>query len=176
VLSLLGRQRRLLVLGSVLGVATVVSSCSSERSDRRPGPAEQVAVGGRTFSVTREPTEVCVHAPSRSLPSCASLDLPLSEAVFGALLDPLDAAADLLVVVTRLDASLDGLPPGAVRAVTAPDEPGGAKLAVWLALPPAGTPRVCASVHGLPPSEGFQVYRTQETPPDGVAEVAVDEC
>jgi hypothetical protein len=96
--------------------------------------------------------------------------------VFGAVLEPFDTRADLLVVVVRPDVVLDGLPPGAVRALIGPDEPRGARLAVWLALPPAGTPRVCATARGLPASQGFGVYRTIENPPGGVAEVAADAC
>ena len=167
---------RMVLVGSVLVAATFASSCASSQSDRLPGPARQVAVEGRAFTIAREPSHVCVYGPLTSLPTCLPLEFPLSKAVFGAVLEPLDTKADLLVVVTRPNVMLDGLPRGAVRAVIGSDEPGGARLAVWLALPAAGTPRVCATARGLPASQGFQVYRAVETPPGGAAEVAVDEC
>jgi hypothetical protein len=176
VLTALLPGRHLLILVTALVVVTAATSCASGGSDRLPGPAQQVTVSGRGLTVTREPNHVCVHGPWSSLPTCLTVDAESSDAVLSAELDPLDTAAELLVVVTRPDISLGDLPPGAVRTVIGRGPAREASLAVWLALPPAGTPRVCATVTGSSAYDRFGVYRTIENPPGGVAEVAVDEC
>ena len=104
-----------------------------------------VAVDHRLFSLSWEGDDVCVHGAFPTLPSCLPVDVRSSEAVLSAVLEPLDPAADLLVVVTRPEVALAGLGPGVVRTVMA-SAAGDDHVAVSVALRAAPTPKVCALV------------------------------
>ena len=109
------RQRRHLQGGPVLTAqgsrrATLVATRRRRRpGDRsvrllggdavtaRPGrPVPMVAVDHRLFSLSWEGDDVCLHGPYPTLPACLPVDVRSTEAVLSALLEPLDAAADLL--------------------------------------------------------------------------------
>ena len=169
--------RRAVVLGMVAVTLVVgVSACSDAEGDRSPGaPAPMVQVGRRRFSLTWEGDGVCVHGAYPALPACLPIDVRSAEAVLSALLQPLDPAADLLLVVTRPDVALGGLGPAVGRAVVA-SASGDHQVAVSVALPAARTPRVCASVDGGQGRVALVVHRAVAVPAGGVAEGAGDGC
>ena len=102
------------------GLVVGLSACSGATGDRTPGrPVPMVAVDHRVFSLSWEGDDVCVHGAFPTLPACLPVDARSSEAVLSAVLEPLDPAADLLVVVTRPEVVLAGLGPGVVRTVMA---------------------------------------------------------
>ena len=90
------------VVAVVAGLVVGLSACSGANGDRTPGrPVPMVAVDHRVFSLSWEGDDVCLHGAFPTLPACLPVDVRSTEAVLSAVLEPLDPAADLLVVVTR---------------------------------------------------------------------------
>jgi len=171
------RRLRLVVVAAVAAALVIgVSACSGAAPHRSPGPPPpMVAVDHRLFSLSWHGDEVCLHGPYSVLPACLPVDLHSTEAVLSALLEPLDTATDLLLVVTRTDVALAALGPGVVRAVVARAS-GDDRVAVSVALRPAPTPTVCALVEGRRGTAGLVVHRAVAVPSGSAAEGAGDAC
>jgi hypothetical protein len=95
--------------------------------------------------------------------------------VLSAVLEPLDAAADLLVVVTRPEVALAGLGSGVVRTVMA-SAAGYDRVAVSVALRAAPTPKVCAVVDAGHGRVALVVHRAVAVAAGRPAERAGDGC
>jgi hypothetical protein len=123
VLSVPVLRRALLVIAAAVAacLVAVVAACSGAPGDRAPArPVPMVALDDHLFSLTWEGDSVCLHGAFPTLPACAPVDARSTEAVLSALLQPLDAGADVLVVVTRPAVALDGLGARVVRTLMAP--------------------------------------------------------
>ena len=165
-----------IVVTVVAGLVVGLSACSGATGDRTPGrPVPMVAVDHRLFSLSWEGDDVCVHGPFPTLPSCLPVDVRSSEAVLSAVLEPLDPAADLLVVVTRPEVALAGLGPGVVRTVMA-SAAGNDHVAVSVALRAAPTPKVCALVDAGHGRAALVVHRAVAAAAGRPAEGAGDGC
>jgi hypothetical protein len=176
VLSVWALRRGVLVGAVAAALVVGVSACSGVSGDRSPGaPPPMVEVGRRRFSLTWEGDDVCVHGAYAALPACLPLDARSTEAVLSAVLQPLDPAADLLLVVTRPEVALGGLGPAVGRTVVA-SASGDHRVAVSVALPAARTPKVCALVDGGQGRVALVVHRAVAVPAGGVAEGADDGC
>jgi len=141
------RRATPVVAGAVVAALVVATyACSGATADRAPAPpAPRVVVDHRRFSLTWEGDDICLHGAYPTLPACLAVDVRSTEPVLSALLQPLDAGADLLLVVTRPDVALDGLGPRGIRTMTAPGA-GDHEVAVSVAVRAARTPKVCAVV------------------------------
>jgi hypothetical protein len=164
------------VVTVVAGLVVDLSACSGPTGDRTPGrPVPMVAVDHRLFNLSWEGDDVCVHGAFPTLPSCLPVDVRSSEAVLSAVLEPLDPAADLLVVVTRPEVALAGLGPGVVRTVMATTA-GNDHVAVSVALRAAPTPKVCALVDAGHGRTALVVHRAVAVAAGRPAEGAGDGC
>ena len=164
------------VVAVVAGLAVGLSSCSGANGDRTPGrPVPMVAVDHRVFSLSWEADDICVHGAFPTLPSCLPVDVRSSEAVLSAVLEPLDPAADLLVVVTRPEVALAGLGRGVVRTVMA-SAAGDDHVAVSVALRAAPMPKVCALVDAGHGRAALVVHRAVTVRSGQLAEGAGDGC
>jgi len=174
------RARSSTLLAAVVTVVAALvvdlSACSGAAGDRTPGrPVPMVAVDHRLFSLTWEGDDVCVHGAFPTLPSCLPVDVRSTEAVLSAVLEPLEPAGDLLVVVTRPEVALAGLGPGVVRTVMA-TAAGNDHLAVSVALRAALTPKVCAVVDAGHGRTALVVHRAVAVAAGRPAEGADDGC
>ena len=164
------------VAAVVAGLVVGLSACSGANGDRTPGrPVPMVAVDHRLFSLSWEGDDVCVHGAFPTLPSCLPVDVRSSEAVLSAVLEPLDPAAVLLVVVTRPEVALGGLGPGVVRTVMA-TAAGDGLVAVSVALWAAPTLKVCAVVDAGHGRTALVVHRVVAVAAGRPAEGAGDGC
>jgi hypothetical protein len=165
-----------IVVAVVAGLVVGLSACSGASGVRTPGrPAPMVAVDHRLFSLGWEGDDVCVHGAFPTLPACLPVDVRSTEAVLSAVLEPLDAAADLLVVVTRPEVALAGLGSGVVRTVMA-SAGGDDHVAVSVALRAAPTPKVCALVDAGHGRSALVVHRAVAVAAGRPAEGAGDGC
>jgi hypothetical protein len=171
------RRASPVVAGAVVAaLVIVVSACSGATADRAPAPpAPMVAVDHRRFSLTWEGDDICVHGAYPTLPACLAVDVRSTEPVLSALLQPLDAGADLLLVVTRPDVALDGLGPRVIRTMTAPGA-GDHELTVSVAVRAARTPKVCAVVQVGGGRAALVVHRAVAVAADRPAEGAEGGC
>jgi hypothetical protein len=178
VLTVRGLRRAVCVATGAVAASLMIglSACSGATGDRSPGPATpMVAVGRRLFSLTWEGDDVCVHGAYPALPACLTVDVDSTEAVLSALVEPLEPAADLLLVVTRPEVALAGLGPGVVRTVMAAAS-GDDQVAVSVGLRPAPTPTVCALVETRQGRAALVVHRAVAVAAGRAAEGADDDC
>lgn len=175
---LTAQRSRRAALGAavVIGLALGLPACSGAAGDRAPGrPVPVVALDRRLFSLSWEGDDLCLHGAFPTLPACLPVDVHSTEAVLSAVLEPLEPAADLLVVVTRPEVVLTGLGPDVVRTVVAAAA-GDAHVAVSVALSAAPTPKVCALVDAGHGRSALVVHRAVAVAAGRPAEGAGDGC
>jgi hypothetical protein len=178
VLSVPVLRRALLVIAAAVAacLVAVVAACSGAPGDRAPArPVPMVALDDHLFSLTWEGDSVCLHGAFPTLPACAPVDARSTEAVLSALLQPLDAGADVLVVVTRPAVALDGLGARVVRTLMAPAG-GRPPVAVVVAIRAARTAKVCAAVGEGHRRTALVVHRAVAVAAGRPAERAEDGC
>ena len=171
------RWRRAALVGTVAtGLVLGLPACSGATGERTPGrPVPMVAADHRRFSLSWEGDDLCVHGAFPTLPTCLPVDVRSTEAVLSAVLEPLEPAGDLLVVVTRPDVVLIGLGPDVSRTVVAAAA-GDDHVAVSVALRAARTPIVCALVDAGHGRSTLVVHRAVAVPAGRPAEGAGDGC
>ena len=158
------------------GLLLGLPACSGASGDRTPGrPVPVVAVDHRRFSLSWRGDDLCLHGAFPTLPACLPVDVRSTEAVLSAILEPLEPAADLLVVVTRPEVVLTGLGPDVVRTVVAAAA-GEDHVAVSVGLRAAPTPKVCALVDTGHGRSALVVHRAVAVPAGRPAEGAGDGC
>lgn len=171
-----GSRRVTLVATVAVGLVVGLTACSGATGDRTPGrPVPMVAVDHHLFSLSWEGDDVCLHGALPRLPACLPVDVRSAEAVLSAVLEPLDPAADLLVIVTRPEVVLAGLGPDVVRTVMAAAA-GGHRVAVSVALRAAPTPKVCALVDAGRGRSALIVHRAVAVAAGRLAEGDGDGC
>jgi len=171
------RRATLAVAGAVAAaLVIVVSACSGATADRVPAPSvPMVTVDHRRFSLTWEGDDICLHGAYPTLPACLAVDVRSTEPVLSALLQPLDAGADLLLVVTRPDVTLEGLGPRVIRTMTGPGASDN-EVTVSIAVRAARTPKVCAVVQAGRGRAALAVHRAVAVAAGRSAEGADDGC
>ncbi len=175
---LTARRSRRAALGAAIaaGLLLGLPACSGASGDRTPGrPVPVVAVDHRRFSLSWRGDDLCLHGTFPTLPACLPVDVRSTEAVLSAILEPLEPAADLLVVVTRPEVVLTGLGPDVVRTVVAAAA-GEDHVAVSVGLRAAPTPKVCALVDTGHGRSALVVHRAVAVPAGRPAEGAGDGC
>jgi hypothetical protein len=169
-------RRAALVAAVATGLVLGLTACSGATGDRAPGrPVPVVAVDHRRFSLSWEGDDLCLHGAFPTLPACLPVDVRSTEPVLSAILEPLEPAADLLVVVTRPEVVLTGLGPDVVRTVVA-TAAGEDHVAVSVGLRAAPTPKVCALVDAGHGRTALVVHRAVAVPAGRPAEGAGDGC
>ena len=127
----------------------VLASCVGGRGEPEAPRLGVVSVGPRQLTITQPPGHICVRAvrtpgTAAVAPTCLPADFGFTGAVVSAALDPLDAGADLVAVLTQPDVAIDGLSVEVARLLVR-SEGGNAVLALWVDAPPAGSAIVCTT-------------------------------
>ena len=175
---LTARRSRGAALGAAIAIGLLLGlpACSGATGDRTPGRSGPVvAVDHWRFSLSWQGDDLCLHGAFPTLPACLPVDVFSTEAVLSAALEPLEPAADLLVVVTRPEVVLTGLGPDVVRTVVAAAA-GEDHVAVSVGLRAAPTPKVCALVDTGHGRSALVVHRAVAVPAARPAEGAGDGC
>jgi hypothetical protein len=117
-----------------------LAACGCGAATGSTPPRQVATVAQWDLAVTTDARAVCV-ASAVLPPPCVQV-IASGEPVASAVLAPLDATADVVMVLAQPEVVVAGLGPGATRI---PVRSGAADLFVWLRTVPAGTAVVCAS-------------------------------
>ena len=152
---------KLLVFPICAAVTLLVCGCGGAdgaRSRRHDAGADAADV-----LLVTDGHDVCVGAGADRA-ACAPI-VASGEPVLSAVLAPLDATADVVLVVSRPDVAVAGLGAGALRVPLRAD---GRDLLLWLRTLPAGTSVVCASYRAPGVGSRMVVHRSLTVGPAGV--------
>ena len=169
---------------ATLAVALLLFAACQSEADAPPRLVGSVVLHGDRLSVTQDGVHVCLVGGGRraARPSrhCLRADLANGSPVVAAALEPLDAAADVVMVLTGATIVVGGLGPGAVRVMIPPASAGAARvLALWLDRSSPPQRLVCASyVEAGRDVATLVVHRTLAVGDRerGRAEVVADAC